>query len=395
MLTAKRFQDEDLPSRSVTVTAGCLFRRWACETDRASWAQSPIQRQENDVTTAGRGTRPIKEAFFVQIQTSDEKFVFFDETNKLGRKMPYDKPEATCGMRATQGAVSFSLLKHTNRSRLQAVEQRLELPRGPLDRAERRAETLGRDLPKDMIAVEVGDAPAIHLTISRDENGMTTLGPVPDAEDEGTLTLPKRGLALTIVMHAPRGSKVISAGFIGYVGKPESTETVTRVTAIALNTLANLSTFRLVSGIEGVVVPPSPARYLAARPVLKAADRARTSVPVRLWTPTNELVAAFPLAIELDLEQANPISGRPLFHLTPPDEHKETFQPYSGLVADAALSLVTQHLSHAEVEELVYSIALGELTPGDIGRLRDAVASISGLDVSPAQWAPYAAPPVA
>lgn len=340
------------------------------------------------MTKQGRGSRPLKEAFFVQVMTGDNSLIFFDETNNLGRKMPYDRPEATCAMRASADVVSFSLLKHTNRSRAQAVEQRLELPRGPLDRLERRAAALGEGLGDDEVVVEIEDE--VHrLTITRDENGVATLETPVDVDD-AVFDLPRGRLRLTILFRSPRGRKLVAAGFQGHVGKPESKETVVRVTAIALNLLTGLSVFRLVSGLETVNVPASPARYTAARPVIKDADRVRVQVPVRLWTDGEpQVVGQTTVDVELDLETANPISGRLLFHITAPQDAAEMFEPYRNLVADAALSLVTAYLGPDEVSELVYSIALGELGEGDLGRLREAVATITGLDVNPRQWVPF------
>lgn len=347
------------------------------------------------MSSAGRGPRPLKEAFFVQVMTSDNNLIFFDETNKLGRKMPYDKPEATCAMRATADVVAFTLLKYTNKSRASAVAGRLELPRGPLDRAERRAKALAQDLPEGQVAVEIDDE-TYRLTIARDENGVATLESLPEEEDI-VFDLPRTRLRLTVVFPSPRGNKIVAGSFQGHVGKPGSKETVVRVTAFALNLLSGLATFRLVSGIETVNVPASPARYTAARPQIKASDRIRADVPVRLWTGDQapDVVGQTVVNVELDLETANPVSGRMLFHLTVPEQDAEMFEPYRTLVSDAALSAVSAHLGPDEVTELVYSIALGELGAGDLERLRDAVATIPGLEVSPTQWAAVSAEPAA
>lgn len=341
------------------------------------------------MSTSTRGSRPLKEAVFIQVKTPDDNLIFFDETDSLGRKMKYDRPEATCSMRATTSAVVFSLLKFSNKTRAAAVEQRLELPRGPLDRAERRAESLSKDLPANVIAVEVEED--VHfLTISRDENGVATLE-TPEGVEDAAFELPRRALRSTIVLASPRGSKVIAAAFQGHLGKPETKETVVRVAAFALNHLAGLPAFRLVSGIETVNVPPSPARYAAVRPARKAADQVRVSVPVRLWTGDTapQLIASTTLDIRIDLDTANPVSGRLLFHVTPPADVAEVFEPYRAVTSEAALSLVTQYLGPDEVTELVCSIALGELGEGDLGRLRDALATVRGLDLNPRQWVPF------
>lgn len=333
-------------------------------------------------------SRPLKEAIFVQVRTPDQNLVFFDETGKLGKKMPYAAPEATCAMRATAGVVAFSLLKYSKKTRTDAAEQRLELPRGPLDRTERRAETLGAELPVEEIAVEVEDA--VHrLRISRDENGVASLESPIDVDDV-VMELPRSRMRLTIVLHSPRGTKVVAAGFQGHVGKPGAKETLPRIAAIALNHLTGLPAFRMVSGIETVNVPASPARYQAARPVLKDADRVRRTVPVRLWQEGGgEPLGVVDLDVEIDLETANPISGRLLSHLTVPAAHAELFEPYKAVASDAVLNLMTRSLGVTELNDLVFSIALGELGAGDIERLRDALALITGLELNPKQWAEY------
>lgn len=303
--------------------------------------------------------------------------------------MAYERPEATCGVRVTPSVVSFALLKHTNRSRQLIAGQRMELPRGPLDRTDRRASTIGEDLPAGVVAVETDDGSVHQLSITRDENGVASLSTVQG--DDVVFVLPKGRLRLTFFLRSPRQGRLVAAAFQGHLGKPDSQETLPRVAAMALNVLAGLPVFRLISGIETVNVPVSPARYMAVRPVLKASDRVRVQVPVRLWTgDANPVpVGQTSVEVEVDLENANPVSGRLLFHLTPAAGTEDMFRPYRDLVADAALSLVTANLGPEDVSELVYSIVLGELSAGDISRLRDAVRTITGLDVNPRQWVPF------
>lgn len=347
------------------------------------------------MSAPNRGSRPLKEAIFVQVKTADDNFIFFDETAKLGRKMPYDRPESTCAMRATADAVVFSLLKYSNKTRAAAVESRLELPRGPLDRTERRAESLGADLPADMIAVEVDDA-VHHLKITRDENGVASLETAEG--DDATFELPRQRVRATVVLRSPRSPKVVAVAFQGHVGKPGATETVPRVAAIALNHFAGLPVFRMVSGIETVNVPASPARYQAARPVLKDSDRVRQTVPVRLWTADVQAVAAGHVEVEVDLETASPTSGRLLLHLRPVaspegwaasglEDFTTAFEQYRKVAAETVLNAMTRHLGPDEIADLVFSIALGELGAGDIERLREALGTVTGLDVSPKEGA--------
>lgn len=352
-------------------------------------------RQETDVTTQTQASRPLKEAFFVQTTTPDEQSTFIDETSNLGRKMPYTKPDAVCGMRVTTAVVSFHMTRFTNRSREIALANRLELRRGALERIERRAAGHLAALTSNNLIVEL-EEDTYTVLISRDENGVASLD-MPDSGEDPIVTLSKRGTRVTVYLKAARGEKVLGYSFQGHLGRPDSQESLLRVVSRALNMISGLAYFRMVAGIETVTVPPSPTRYLAVRPTLKASDRARKTVGLRLWSgdAAPVLLHQFEVDIEADLVQANPVSGRILFHITPPAGQEEAFAPYRDLVADAALTMVTRELSPSEVADLVYSIALGELGAGDVERLQNAVATLPGFDVNPAQWVPIAETPAA
>ena len=342
------------------------------------------------MTTQGRGaTRPKKEAFFVQVKNPDDKPVFYDATAQLGRPMPYSKPLATCALRVNDGAVVFSLLKLTNRTRQNLAEANLEMPRGPLAKLERRAAALVEPLPTDRLLVEYGEE-SYTLTLSRDENGTVSLD-MPEGAEDVTFELPKSAVQLSLYLTSPKNGRTVAVGFIGHLAKPGTPESLTRAVAHALNYLSGLPVFRLIAGIETVNVPAAPSRWLAQRVVRKPEDEVVFAVPVRLWTaePVQPVGQGY-VQVKVDLDTANPVSGRLLFNFAPDAAIAETFEPYRSIMEAAVSATMTNVLGVDEVSDLVFSIALGELGQGDLGRLREAAAAVTGLDLSPKQWGLFA-----
>jgi hypothetical protein len=341
------------------------------------------------VSAPARGARPHKEAFFVQVKSADDKLVFFDETARLGKPMPYERPEATCALRVTDKVVAFTLLKMSNRARLAAAGTKLEIPRGPLAKLERRVASQAEPVTADRLLAEIGDT-TYTLGLARDENGVITLSML-DGADDISFELPKPGLQLGLYLSSPKNGRTVAANFIGHVGKPGATETVVRVAAMALNHLSSLPVFRMAAGVETVSVPSAPSRYQVARPARKAADSAAFSVPVRMWNDdaTPVMLGASTVKVAIDLDTANPVSGRLLFHFTPAADIAEGFESYRQMMEHAVSSTMTAVLGADDIADLVFSIALGELTDGDLGRLRDAAAAVTGLDLSPRQFAVF------
>lgn len=342
-------------------------------------------------TPAKAASRPRnKEAFFVQVKGADEKPVFFDATEQLGKPMPYSHPLATCAMRVSPEVVSFSLLKVTNKARQRMAEgYTLEIPRGPLAKLDRRAAAVPEDLAPNGLLVELGED-THQLVIHRDENGTVTLD-MADAADDVTFELAKSATQLSLYFRSPRGNRIVSVGFIGHLNKPGSNDTVTRAAALVLQHLVGLPAFRLVAGIETVNVPAPPARWAAGiRPARKPSEEAVVHVPVRLWTAATELVGSGNVAVKVDLDTANPVTGRLLYHFTPDADMAEAFDGYRGIFERGVGEVMTRHLGDADVEELVYSIALGELDDKGLERLRDAASQLTvGMDVAPGEWAPF------
>lgn len=346
-------------------------------------------------TPVRNGNRPRKEAFFVQVKNADEKPIFFDATDHLGKPMPYSEPLATAALRVLDDAVVFSVLRLTKKARTRIVPgdgsapEPLRLPHSPLSRLERRLATVRDRLTPEVVIVEIEDEEHV-LTLTRDENKVATLATPVDAE-EGSLTLPKSALRVSAYMLSPRG-KAVAVGFIGHIGRPETPETVVRAASLALSYLSNLQVFKLVAGIDIVNVPAPAARPVVHRVVRKPSDEVTVKVPVRLWSTASGApaqVAAGFVDVKVDLDTANPVSGRLLFHFTPDAALAEAFEAYRGQMDRAVTHEMTKYLGADEMEGLVYSIALGELSEGDLERLRNAAATVTGLDLAERDFAPF------
>lgn len=337
-----------------------------------------------------RGPRPRKEAFFVQVESADKTPLFFNATKELGKPMPYSKPLATCALRVSEGAVMFSLLKLSNRTRQTLLEAPLELPRGPLARLERKVATLSALDADDVVRVEVGKVEGVDgehvMSMSRDENGVVSLELVGD---EITFTLPKSAIQVSLFLRSPKTGRVVAVGFIGHIGKPESTESLTRAVAQVINHASGLAEFRLLSGIERANVPSAPGRFTVRKVARKAEDTVRFAVPVRLWSEENAPVSAGLVQVEVDLDTANPVSGKLLFHLTPDAALVEVFEPYRSNFDAAVSAAFMQALGADELTDIVCDIALGDVGSGTLGRLREASGAVTGLDISPRQFAMF------
>lgn len=331
--------------------------------------------------------RIIKEAFFVQVKTPDNALVYFDETKRLGRKSAYQRPEATCALRVSERGLVFSVLKHTKKSRGQAAEQTLELPLGPLGRGQRILNDAA-ELEAGKALVEVAGEKYV-LALEVDDNGMVSI----DADgQEDLFTLPGGRVRISAMWSPGAGKRPVVVLYQGHVGKPGSEETVSRAVAIVLQLLTVLPAFSLFTGISSVRIPASTARFVATRPTVKDTDRPRKQVVAHLWeegaqaalTPTEGVA----INVELDLEQANPVSSQFNFHFDVPEEFQEAFKPMRETFHDAVLTAVKGYLDADEINELVLSLVLGELSDGDLERLREAVNQIPNVNLTTKQWLP-------
>lgn len=336
-------------------------------------------------------SRARKEAFFVRVADTEGAVAFFNATSHIGKEMPFTKPLATCAMRVTPDAVGFSLLHIPARKAADFTGKAIEIPRGPLARLERKAAGLIELGDKELV-VELEEA-TYSLAMALDDNGIATLEMTacesnPEA-GEISFELPRGAVKLSVYLRSPAVKRTIGIGFIGHLGKPEGSETVARATAMVLNSLSQLVEFRVLSGIETVTVPAAPSRWSGSRKVhvRRAEEKATISVPVWLFSTELELAAAGQVGVEVDLENANPTSGRILCHYSPSEEVAPVFDAYRTSFDGAISQVLRTTLGDEEMASITYDIVLGDVSAGTIERLREALAGVAaGLDMTPAQF---------
>ena len=336
-------------------------------------------------------SKALKESFFVQVEGQDKTTPHFvDVTRDLGKVMPFTKPLATVGMRVTDDAVMFSAMKLQTKSRGKVTAAAMSLPAGPLARLERKKDRLPTPPVAGEILVEL-DEEWHTILIKTAENGVATLEGKPDEADV-VFELPVRPLSLTIAMNGPKG-RVLLISWSGFQNKPGAPETLVRAVAYTLNHMCGLAAFSLLTGIQKVQVPAPPGRFTAARPARKAADEINFPVPVRLWTeevPARQ-VAAGAVKVHIDLDVANPATGRFMFNLVPSKELEDEFSRYSQVMQNALQNTIGGFLGPDEVTDILCDITLGEVGAGTMERLRDAAGMVTGYDLNPKQFVPFAA----
>jgi hypothetical protein len=379
-----------------------------------------------------------REAFFVRIDAGDGKVAFFDATEHVGRIMPFRKPQATCAMRVSDGVVSFSLLHMTKKTATTLTAKPVEMPRGPLARLERRAVQF-EDLADGEIIVEIterimkpreevktpapenepvvaladlfqdaAEAPAADLAeyfaesekgprpdaemkvdlyrvkVRRDENGVATI----EDTDETVIELPKSAVRLSVYLRSPSVPRVLAVGFIGHLGRPGNMESVARMAGLVINSLSHLTEFRLLSGIETVALGASPAKPVVTR-VRQKEERAQFEVRGYFFEENAAPVAQGGVLVEIDLEHANPTSGRLLCAYTPEPHLAEVFERYRSVFDAGVGQAMRALLGEDGIEQITFDIVLGGVDQGTVDRLRDAGASIGGIDCTPTQFRPH------
>lgn len=324
--------------------------------------------------------RPRKEALFVQVPSPDGAVEFHDATAHVGRIMPFKNPKATCGMRVTGEVVSFSLLHLTKKTATAMAAKELVIPRGPLTRVEKRSQELAAEIGEDEILIE-SELGTQKCRFTRDPNGVVDLEPIGD---DVSFELPREAVKLSIYMRNAALGRLIAIGFIGHPGRPGSPETLRRVASMAMFALTQLSHFRVITGMVSVVVPAA-ARALAA-PVRKVEDKVQLEIPLWLFdeSATPVLRVNGPVMLEIDLDKANPNTGKLLYQFTPGKEIAEIFEEYRVILDATVTEVLRTKLDDSEINSIAIEIVLGEVDSGTVGRLRDALVGLQGgLDLTP------------
>jgi hypothetical protein len=324
-------------------------------------------------------TKARKEALFMRVTAPDQTVEFHEVTSFVGKPSPFKNPKATLAMRVTDVSISFSLLHLTKKSATGLAGKSIDFPHGPLMKIERIGlENL--DLPDNTLEVLVNNE-TYKYVVEKDVNGVVTL----EGED-GAVDLPKGVMQVTLKLKTPVIARPVFIGFIGHLGKPGSTETVRRIASMILFSITQLLQFRVITEFETVRVPAAPRSI--ARPTRKPGERANIAFPVWLFDEkATQLVASGEVICEIDLDQANPSTGRLLLNLTPSKDLENFFEEYRNSVDLAVTQKLRGYLGDDEMKMITVDIVMGEVSAGTIERLKSALESaLQGFDVTPNQF---------
>lgn len=320
-----------------------------------------------------------KEAIYIQVPTPDGAVEFHDATEHLGRKLPFKNPKMVCGMSVNGTAVAFSLLMLTKKSASGYAAKDLSLPRPSLYRLARYAAENPLEDGEALVEYE-GKTQKCKILIG--ESGIAELEPL---DEDISLELPRGAARLTVLLKTPNLDRPIAVGFTGYPGKPGTPSSARRMAAMALYSLTLLAPFRLLTRIETFTVPAGPRAYAPQR---SQVGEATAAIPIWLFaddgTGVPAAVAHGDVIASVDIDQANPTTGRPVVHLTPDEALAEHFEPYREKLSEIVGDALTEAIGSQEMRELTVSIVLGDISEGHVGMLNDALKSLSpGYDVSP------------
>ena len=395
-----------------------------------------------------KNVKVAKEAFHIRVESSDGAVAFYNATDYVGKLMPFAKPKATCAMRVATEAVSFSLLHLTNKNAGLVAAKPVSIPRGPLSRLERRAASYAPIAP-DEIIVELstrpegdsspagspdaavpateqttetpanaledvfGDAPVVtsetkeasgpkrypmkpavietyKCKIVRDENNVARLESIGD---EHSFELPKGALHVSLYLQSPVAAvaRPLAVGFIGHVGKPGGSETVSRVVAMVLNSISHLPDFRILAQIEHCAVPANLSRGGGSPKAVRGNASSKVSFNARVYLFDEQLspMGAGIVGCEVDMENANPTSGKLLVSYHCEESLAGVFERYRAELDRAVANHLRQAIGEDGITAITYDIVLGSVTPSTVEQLKAVGNSLPGLDISPTQSRPH------
>lgn len=324
--------------------------------------------------------RPRKEALFVLVPSAEGSVEYHDVTSSVGKKMPFKNAKSTCGMRVSESVVSFSLLQMTKKTAAGMADKEMMIPRGPLSRLERRAAELAPSLGDDEVFLET-DSATQKCKLTKETNGV---GELESVDEDIVFELPREAVKLSIYVKSSVLGRMIAVGFIGYPGKPGNTDKMRRIASMALFSLTQLNHFRVISGLLTVTVPAA-VRYAQVY-VRKSDEKALIEVPVTLFTDGDEpdVVASGNVMVEVNLDTANPSTGRLIYTLTPDKDIKDHFENYAGIMDATVTEVIEKSFTPEEINSIAVDIVLGELGDGGVKRLNDALVVLnSGLNLTP------------
>lgn len=363
-----------------------------------------------------------KEEFYVRRLFDEDVPVFVDATRYARQDIPYPLSakkalKATCGVRTDNEVVAFSLRNYTGKQAEREVEHvettvgervttqnllRPRMPRRTLIGLSETARALSVVLGDEVITELDDELYVLSLARSGAEGELALTGKltrtesgyvrseIADADTE--FELPVTGVRLRIFLRSPVRDRIIAYGFSGYLTrKPGEMETVRRATALAINSILGLATFRMLSGLEHIEVPRAP-RGPAVRQ-RTAAERVTFTFPVLLFTEDGTPAARGHVAGEIDLDGVDPVSGGLQTHLG--TDHKLEWNPavaetatladYEKILTETIGSVIHSLVGAETVRDLAYDIMLGDLGAEGIARLRGAITELPLLAAKPSQ----------
>ena len=228
-----------------------------------------------------------------------------------------------------------------------------------------------------------------ELVLRRDENGVAH---VEAKDDDHSFELPRGAVHVSLYLASPIKSvnRVLSIGFIGHVGKPETMETVTRVASMVLNSLSHLPDFRILSGIETCVVPANPNRGERKAAQRQASERVQFPVRVYLFDDQTQPLTNGLVGVEIDLENANPTTGKLLLNLTAEKSLEELFDRYRPVIERAVMDQLFAALGEEGLSNIVYDVVLGSVTASVVDDLKKIGKSFPAFDLTPSQFRVHA-----
>lgn len=346
--------------------------------------------------------------------TSTPRFVRI--TDSVGKPFEYRKAAAVCGVRVSPDVVSFALTRLTKNTAKALAGQPVEIPRTVLARVERhapKAAPQGNQLIVQVLTID--DEPQVEaandledlfeapapveskrpnlvnktwtLAWESDDAGIVSI----ESEDPGqVVNLSKGAVKATVFLYSAAAGRVLGVSFVGHLaGVPGQPETPERIAAQILHSMAYLPEFRMLSGIQDVRIPARPSG-LSGRsyaPVLHEAD-VSAYMPVALFASTSDPapLAAGRIKVSIDLNSA---PERLLFHVTPDERLLTSLDMYLPQIQRYISAQVEGRLGPANVSQARIDITLGELSPGMIDELREAIlVLVPGACFTPTEAAP-------
>jgi hypothetical protein len=102
------------------------------------------------------------------------------------------------------------------------------------------------------------------------------------------------------------------------------------------------------------------------------------------------MVASGYVGVDIDLENANPSTGKLLFVFTPEKSLESVFDRYRGVVERAVTDSLFANIGEDVLSNIVYDVVLGSVSAATIDDLKSFGKSIPAFDLTPAQFRVHA-----